>query len=383
MPSVAQPDRDAIRRLAEVDPGDGAVLSVYVNLDPTEFATADARSTAITSAVDQATRAIADSGDRRDLSHEAREALRDDVERVREYLESADFDGTQGIAVFAAGGTGLFEALHLPHPVESTVAVDRAAHVAPLASEPEGSWLVVLVNRSSGRLLRGGPGGLREEGKVDDEVHGQHDQGGWSQARYQRSVDEEVRSHLERVAKAIRQRHGRAPFDHLLVGGPEDAYSEFVGMLDHDIRELVAGRVEVDVENTSADQVAEAAAGAMRAHEDEAQAELLGRLREGLGRGERAVAGLDDTLAALNEQRVEALLIDANLSAPGSQCPSCGLVSARTEGACPADETDLDPRPSVLDAAVERALSQDAKVVAVRERPEIESHGGIAAVLRF
>jgi peptide chain release factor subunit 1 len=382
--SAVMPDRDVIRRLAEVDVPDGAVLSIYVNLDPSEFATADARKSAIGSALSEADKAVSDSEDMRDLDHDARQTLRDDVERAREYLESADFDGTHAVAIFAAGGADLFETIHLPQPVESSVSIDATPNVAPLASETEGgSWLVVLVNRSSGRLLRGGPDGLREEGAVDDDVHGQHQAGGWSQARYERSVDEDVRRHLERVAKAISQRHERAPFDSLLIGGPEDAYSEFVDLLDQKMGELVAGRIDVDVENTSADEVAEAAGEAMREHEEKRETELLARLAEGLGRGERAAAGVDDVLAALNEQRVETLLLDAGFSGPGAQCPQCGWIGAQSAGKCPADGTDLDARPNIADLAIERALAQDARVVTLTDRPETEQHGGIAAVLRF
>jgi hypothetical protein len=381
--SAVMPDRDVIRRLAEVDVPDGAVLSIYVDLDPREFATAEARKSAITSALDEADRAVSDSDDQRQLDHDTRMALREDVARAREYLESADFDDTHGLAIFAAGGAGLFEAVHLPHPVASSVSIDTTPHVAPLVALPDGSWLVVLVNRGSGRLLRGGPDGLREEGAVDDDVHGQHDQGGWSQARYQRSVDEDVRRHLERVAKGVRQRHDRAPFDHLLVGGPEDAYSELMELLDQKMSALLAGRVEVDVENTTPEQVAEAAAGAMRRHEEKVQDELLARLAEGLGRGERAAAGIDDVLGCLNEQRVETLMLDAGFSVPGAQCPQCGWIAAQSGGTCPADGTELDPRPNVVDLAIERALAQDARVVTLRERPEVEFHGGIAAILRF
>ena len=382
MATVPKPDRDTLRRLSELDTGGASVLSVYVDLDPSEFATADARSSAISSAVSAASQAVEE--DERELSHDQRIALREDVELVRDYLESADFDGTEGVAVFAAGSAGLFETLHLPFPVDNAVVVDAAPHVAPLTFQSEGDWYVALVSRADARFLRGGPQGLTEEGRVSDDVHGRHDQGGWSQARFQRSVDQDAKRHLERVAKALGQRHRRQPFQHLLVGGPEDAYSDFVELLDQELSGMLAGRVDgTDVEVATPDQVAEAAAPAMEEHERNRQDELIGRLDERLGRGERAAAGGDDVLAALNEQRVEALLLDAGLSAPGAQCPSCGWIGSVTEGNCPADETQLEARPNVLDLAIERALAQDARVVRLRERPELESHGGIAAVLRF
>lgn len=381
MAAITQPDRDVLRRLAEVDVGDWPVLSVYVNLDPSEFATGPARASAIRSVIDEAGRAATDGGQQ--LSHEARGALRDDVQRLREYLGSVDFAGTQGIAIFAAGGAGLFEALHLPHPVQRAVVVNSAPHVAPLASEPEGDWCVVLVSRRNGRILRGGPERLAEVGEVSDDVHGQHDQGGWSQARYQRSVDQEATRHVERLARVLGQGAKAAPFAHLLIGGPEDAYTELVDMLDEHLRERLRGRVESDVDDTTPEQVLEAALPLMQEHERRSQDELIGRLEERLGRGDRAAAGADDVLGCLNEQRVETLLLDANFSAPGSECPSCGWIGSIAGGNCPMDGAELDHRPNVVDPAVDRAFAQDARILTLRERPEIQLHGGIAAILRF
>jgi len=75
--------RDRLRRLADVKPERGRVLSVFLNLDPTEFATPAARSTAITSVMTEAAHRV-DQAD--GLDHEERQALRADVDRVREAL---------------------------------------------------------------------------------------------------------------------------------------------------------------------------------------------------------------------------------------------------------------------------------------------------------
>jgi peptide chain release factor subunit 1 len=355
------------------------VLSVYVNLDPSEFATGPARSSALTSAADEASRAVENGG--RELSHEVRLRLREDVERIRAYAGSADFDGTHGLAIFAAGD--LFEVLHLPSTVPNAVVVDGSPHVAPLVGEPDGAWCVVLVNRRDGRILSGGPLGLEDDERIADDVPGRHDQGGWSQSRFQRHIDEEAHRHLERVAEAVAERCRRGDFDHLLVGGPQEGYSEFVELLDNDCRERLRGRVAVDVESATASQVAEAALPAMREHQEARRDELLGRLQQGLGAGGRAAAGLEEVLDCLNEQRVETLLHDAAFESAGAQCPSCGWLTARDSGACPADGAELQPCGDVVEPAIHRALAQDADVIRFRDRPEMELHGGIAALLRF
>jgi peptide subunit release factor 1 (eRF1) len=50
---------------------------------------------------------------------------------------------------------------------------------------------------------------------------------------------------------------------------------------------------------------------------------------------------------------------------------------------CPADGSATDPVDDLVEAAVERALTQAADVRVLRDRAELASHGRIAAVLRF
>jgi peptide chain release factor subunit 1 len=380
---VREPSRETVRRLAELRVDDGRVLSVYVNLDPSSFGTGPARSTAIRSVIDEASRRTREIDG--DLSHEARGALRDDVARVREFLRGADLEGAHGLAVFAAASASLFETLRLPRAVENEVVIDTSPFVEPLVKlSPGGEWCVLLANRRLARILRGSAAQLTEVERFEDDVHGQHDQGGWSQARYQRSIDNEAVHHLRRSAEAAHRRFRRRRFDHLLLGAPEESCAALEKELHSELRARLRGRVEVDVQNSNVDHVLDAARPLIDEYERARQDELLDRLQEGLGRGERAAAGLEPVLNALNEQRVEALLLEDGFEAEGVRCPQCGwLGPGPSAGACPADGSELERIPDLAEAAVERAVRQDAEVVVLRERPELGPHGGIAAVLRF
>src|SRR4051812_20740699 len=84
LPGMLVNDVDAarLRRLATLKPPDARVLSLYLDLDPQNFATAEARQSEITSALDAAARMV----DEGDLAHDARVAARADVERARSEL---------------------------------------------------------------------------------------------------------------------------------------------------------------------------------------------------------------------------------------------------------------------------------------------------------
>lgn len=373
-----------LRELARIHPDGAKVLSVFLNLDPSEFAAPPARATEISSVIDDATRRIRE---RDDLSHEERKGLEEDVKRADSFMRELSPKGAHGLALFACGGADLFEGIRLPRPIDTRAVVDDTPFVEPLIDmATPGNWMVVLVNRQVGRMLRGDRNDLRELAVIVDNVHGQHSQGGWSQARYQRSVDEDVQDHLRNVAEAVWRSFKRRPFDHLLLGGPVETLTEFESKLHTYVSQRLAGRFDVDVENTSPEQVRDSASPKMEELDVKREREALDRVQEGVSKGNRGAAGLDDVLAALNERRVETLLLSQGFSAAGCSCPQCNSVYSQNGGACPADGTELDCRDDVIESAVHLALEQSAAVLRVGDEDhlnELRSHGSIAAVLRF
>jgi peptide chain release factor subunit 1 len=377
---VMAPDRDELRRLAEVRLDRPVVLSLYLDLDPTEFATPPARATAVRSLLDEADRQVRD---HRDLPHGERMDLRASLERASSVLEGdLPAEGAQALAIFAAESAELFEVLKLPRPVPSRVAIRRSPLVAPLARLARRErWCVALVNRRDARIFRGSPDGLREIEQIHDLVFGQHDQGGWSQARYQRGIEKEKDDHLKHTVEALMKHFKRRPFERLIVGGPREVVADFESKLHGYLAERLAGRIDVDVEHSTPDQVLEAVQPRFEELEEEREADALERL----GEAGRAAIGLEDVLRALNERRVETLVADERYSAEGTCCPSCGWLGPAGERSCPVDETELETLDDLTEAAVELIIQQSAEILVVRRRRDelAERAGGIAALLRF
>jgi peptide subunit release factor 1 (eRF1) len=364
---------DTLRRLAELRT-EQKVISLYLNLDPSEFASGQARSSAINSVLDEADR----------LARPEEPSVREDVERLREFFKTFDFQGAHSVAVFACGGEDLLEAIKLPRAVSNAVVIDEHPYVEPLVEMQTGAWYaVVLTNRQLARIFRGSRDRLDQVAVVKDEVSRRHDQGGWSQARYQRSVDKEADDHLKHAAEGLLRLFKRRPFEALFVGAPEAVYKDFLERLHPYLKERLAGRIEVDVENTTVDDVQHAAEDVIGEYARKVEKETLDRLVAAKNSGGRGVTGLDDTLGALNEQRVEALLLQDNFDAAGVSCPQCGWLGTPGTTQCPVDGTATAERDDITDVAVRRALTQSARVVIVRDDDRLEPLGSIAALLRF
>ncbi len=361
------------------------MVSLYLDLDPERFATAPARASQVRSLIDGAAREVER---RSELSHEERTSLREDIDRLRDYLLSREppFQGARALAVFCSGRDELFETVQLPRPVEGRVVIEHSPYVEPMmAVIGQRRWAVVLASRRDARMFSGSADALEQQRSFHDDVHGQHDQGGLSQPRYERSVEKEVDDHLRRVAEILDRSVRRRRFDRLALGGPPEIVPRLEGMLSDEVRgSLVEGRVEVDVANANVDQVQAALAPLVEVDDTRLEAEALDRLRAGVAGSGRAVGGAEDTLTALNERRVEKLLLAPDFDGQAARCPSCGLLISGGERSCPADGSALEDVAHLREATVEAALAQDAEVMVVRNHPDLgpfRGHRGASALL--
>jgi peptide chain release factor subunit 1 len=374
---VSAPDRDQVRRLAELRLDRPVVLSLYLNLDPSQFATPPARKTSVRSLIDEAERRLRE---RNGLSHEDRAALQSSLERATAFLENdLPSDGAHALAVFASERNGLFEALKLPRSVPNRVSIGHSPLVGPLARLARHErWCLALVNRRDARIFRGSPDGLREVQQIHDDVFGQHDQGGWSQARYQRGIEKEKDDHLKNTGDALMRHFKRQPFKRLIVGGPREVAIDFEQKLHHYLKERLAGRIEVDVERSTADQVLDAARPLIEELEHRRELDALEKL------GERGVTGIENVLPPLNERRVELLILDEQFGGvTGVQCLECGWLGLEGD-TCPADGSELTQLEDLTEAMIELSVQQSADLLAIhQERGALEEYGGAAALLRF
>ncbi len=262
--------------------------------------------------------------------------------------------------------------------------VDTVPWLEPLAGMiSPGDWGVAVVSRSAAQLFRGGPGGLTEFAVSHDDLHRRHAQGGWSQARFQRGVEEQVAFHARRVADHLLRAHQHRPFEHLAIVASDELRPVIVRSLHRTLSDRLAGTIDVDLEHVPAGEIARAVEPVItRAARDHERA-LVVCIEQALGTGGAAAAGLDEVLSTLEADRVEALLVPEHSHLVAGLCPRCWRLSTADDSRCPLDGADLASVDAV-EHAVEAAARRSAQIVVARHETDwLIEHGRIAAVLRW
>ncbi|MDQ2910489.1 MAG: hypothetical protein M3R39_05675 [Actinomycetota bacterium] len=368
-----------LRELANFRAEKGCATSLYLNLDPSDVPTAGDAQTGMNALLTAAAK-----HDRADLTHEQRGALKGDWDRIARWFDD-DFerDGSQGLAIFAAGLDNVWRTLPLPEPVPDTVKVGRDFHLTPLVplvARADGT-IVAVVGREQGQLYRLRAGRLEEIAEHYDEQPGQHDQGGWSQSRYQRHIEKLVQEHLKGVAEELDRSRRRLHSPKIVLVCGDEMRSEFTDALSKEAREALVGWTQAQ-SNAGPSELLEAVLPVLEEAEARDESEAIERWREEAGRNGRAASGWEQTLEAASDARVEILLFQEGSDRPAWRCPACGRAAV-SDGSCPLDGTRLEEIDAGLDLAVHQTLAHGGAVWAIRHHEDLAPAEGIGALLRF
>jgi peptide chain release factor subunit 1 len=346
--------RELLRRLADAEARDARILSVYADVRPETHGERPGERPQLITIRDRL-RAI---GDAMQGHGPERESFDADVRRIERVLAAEDLSGVDGLAIFACDRIGLWEVVRTDEPLTSQVTARPTADLFPLARllADSVSGVVAVVDSNTCRLFVTRRGDLQERGGPDEPVdeHRRHDQGGWSQARFQRHVDMQDKRFAAEAAAAIERLLAEERAAHLILAGDERITPILEAELSERARSLLAHVIPLEMRSTPAEVQAEV--GPILAAIEAAEAEDLADLAIGEWRaGDLGTVGIDGTRKALEWGQVDRLVIDEAADIP--------------------DEVRAE--------LVQRAAQTDAQVEVVRDHPGLAKHGGVAATLRF
>lgn len=306
-----------------------------------------------------------------------------DVRRIEEWVRAGfDRSRTRGLAVFVCGAHDLFEVVELPMAVRDRFVVNHSPAVGQLESvlqdhEPIG---VLLADRQRARMLVFELGELRERSeRFDALAHG--DAGHADRGDLAHALDAATHTHLRRAAEVAWHVYHDRPYTHLVVGGPDAVVRDLESLLHPYLQERLAGRIGV-APGAGLAEIRDAAIAVEHDVDRRREAMVVERLRAAAATGRRGVAGLAATLQALNDRRVERLVVSDGYVEEGWRCPATGALAA-VGPLSPTTGDRMERVDDVVEDAIECALNQDARVDVCVGNADLDVLGRIGALLRY
>lgn len=348
------------------------VLSVYLNTEPSE-GNPDAHKRRL-----------------RSMLKEARSP--DDATLVERYV-SHEFDWSgRSLAIFSNAPDGFFRAYSLAVPLRSRVRFNDHPHVKPLADllDSYGGYGVALVDKQGARMFYFHLGELREQEGVLGETVRHTKRGGGSQAQGRRGgsagqtnyTEEITERNIKEAAEFAAHFFAENNVRRILLGGTDENVALFRAQLPKTWQSLVVGSFPMGM-TASHSEVLERAMRVGQEADRHREARLVETLLTNAAKGQSGVVGLEDTLLAVHQGRVQTLVLKEGLRAPGSRCQGCGTITAKKPDSCPYCGGRLELVADVVEVAVREVMQASGDIEFLHDETELEKHDAIGAVLRY
>jgi len=241
-----------------------------------------------------------------------RHSLEQDAGKIQKYVENIDAS-VNGLAVFACSGAELFEAIPLAAPIDQhRLYISSVPHLYPLAKilDEYPRYVAMLADSHSARIFVFALNTVEKTDRIENPKTKHHKQGGWSQARYQRHVENYHLQHAKEVVDAVARIVRDEKIDKIVLSGDEVILPLLREQLPKDVTERIVDMVKMDVKAPEHDVLASTIA-ALRQKDAESDRERVDELIGAYRANGLACLGVEATIKALERGQVDELVITA------------------------------------------------------------------------
>lgn len=326
----------------------------------------------------------------RGLLREIDNGLKQDATQIEQYLLH-QYDWSQpGLVVFCSGGGDFFQTYPTAVSFRNRIRTGTKPYVKPLAHllDYYAHFGVVLIDKVGARFFHYHLGELQhQEGIMGEEIR-QSKRGGGSSAAGVRGGDgggrhdaEWVQHNLRDAATAAVDFFAPKAVRRLFLGGTTETVSQFRELLPKQWQSCIAGTFPIDMTANEA-EVRQRTLELLQKANEQREQKLVEAMLAGQASGHNGVVGLDDTLQAISEKRVQTLIISDGFRTPGYVDHDSGFVVANLVKS-PLPESELTAVSDVIDTAVAQTMGQGGRVEIISDHPDLARIGHIGAILRY
>ena len=314
-------------------------------------------------------------------------STRADLNRILELAENLHGNQARARAVFACGSRNFWREFDLPSQLPGTqLFVNRQFHLKPLAlllgAQPR-LW-VALIDRQKARFFDLRLDELKErEGMSRTPAVGQGRGNAYAGGHLERRVHDGAMHHFKSIAEHLSAALEKGLYEKLIIGCHDTSWHDLESQLHPYVKQRLLGHFPADLSRITNEQIREQAGRILRESLDQRRKELA---REAISQAKsnaRGVTGLRRVLKSLELGEVQTLLIGDKFSHLAVECTNCGHLDAHMVRQCPLCGQETREIEDVTEAMIPAAILRDVELFYVKDDPEFDAAGNIAALLRF
>lgn len=355
-----------LRKLAELSADDRAFLSIYLS-GPSSLDVVERRAKKIEKML-------------RDNSDESRH-FAENMKLVDEYFDRHPFK-SGSLCIFCCWLLDYFEVHELNVPVGDLIWVDSSPYIRPLAEfrDEYEDFAVVVADNKLSKIFLVTSGTAESEERVKGNVKNHVRVGGWSQQRYERRRDKELKHYCRDIVEKLLELDRAGEFRRIILVGSRETIGEIRKSLPDRLAKKLVGEKALELRK-GGDYIDKEIFDLFFAEERKSEQVLWERIKSQYMRGGLAVAGAEDVLAAARTGRADRVVVNRDAKFAGIRCRDCEGLFCGKPDKCPDCGSTSGFEVDVVNEIVELLAMTGAEADFVDKIKELKDIGDIAALL--
>jgi peptide subunit release factor 1 (eRF1) len=207
--------------------------------------------------------------------------------------------------------------------------------------------------------------------------------GGWSQARYQRRVENAQQLHAKEVAEHLVRIVREDRVTQIVIAGDSETVPLLMEQLPQEIRGMVVEGPKL-ANDASEQEIFSATIEKIKEESNKTETETVDRLVEAYRARGLAVVGPEAVLEALTNGQVDELILSKLLEQTNQEPVNIdAIIAPEIPDASGGTASDQPREASLPDLLVTKAKQTSATITFIQESTLLESVGGVGAFLRW
>ena len=313
-------------------------------------------------------------------------SLLKDEKKIRDYFDNKLDTRSHGLAFFACDKLGVFEVFQTVIPFENYFINDFMPHLKQLTfqAEENENAVVVMIDAKYARIFEVKLGGtIVTEKDFENILHRFHKEGGWSQNRYQRHIENQRDHHYREIANIVSEMTDQQNYKNVILIGQNHEIKNFKDMLPKRVQDLIINMDHLQMRE-NINNIIEDIVNDLNKKEKEREFQtVLDVINKSLAGG-YPVLGLENTLKAAQEGQISRLVTVKNYARNGWKCGDCyHLTKGSQYPTCPkcnGNTREID----LIEELVRLTIKYNGDIEMVEDESaiELEKFEGVGAYLR-
>lgn len=313
------------------------------------------------------------------------ESVEQDINGIIKYLNNKISVEDKSIMIISSSKSSVWEVIQFGSKINNDLVIQDAVYLRPLleAKSAQRKYGIVLIDQGKAKIFERNFNSINELFSVENILSNDRNNSGFKgreERKNERKHEENLHRHYKNVSQSLREIDKRKKFNWIVLGGKNEIFNDFKKYINDGQREKI--KMDVVIEpSAKINEVIEIIQKTESKMRNLFEKNLLDKLNDEFYNDQKGVLGLKQVEEALEEGRVDTLIIKEDFHQKGWICKRCSYSSENEVKVCPRCDNKMERTKDISDELVHEALKINANIEYVAI--DMEKYEPIAAILRY